>query len=212
QDPVGTDGKVTVRAMIPKGEMQFDQFRSLAEISEIYGNKKIYTTNRQNIEIQGVWPDDVDACKKAIEDLGYRTDDHNTIRDIVPCVGTRYCPKAVSKTHDLYDLLMTLVNQQKYDAIKDNVIINITGCPNSCSPYRIADLGFRGMRIREGMGSVEGYEMLIGGTGDDFGKKVGEFKLEDCPKVVEKVLDTYIELREGEESLADCIKRIGFTQ
>ncbi len=210
QDPVGTDGKVTVRAMIPKGELTHQQFKRLAELSEIFGNKRIYTTNRQNIEIHGVLPQKVQEVKTEIENLGFATDGHFGIRDVVPCVGTTYCPKAVSRTHDLYDLVMDVVKQKKYDAIWDKVIINITGCPNSCSPYRISDLGFRGMRIREGLGSVEAYEVLIGGTEIDFGKKLGEFKKEDCPQIVEKLLDTYVEVRQGDETLAECIKRVGF--
>jgi sulfite reductase (NADPH) hemoprotein beta-component len=118
----------------------------------------------------------------------------------------------VSKTRDLYDLLQPVVRQEKYDDIWDKVTINITGCPNSCSPYRITDIGFRGMRIREDVGSVEAYEVLIGGSQTDFGRKLGEFKLEDCPAIVEKLLDTYMEVRQGDETFSDCIKRTGFGQ
>ena len=108
------------------------------------------------------------------------------------------------------DMLMELVHQEKYSKISDKVIINITGCPNSCSPYRIADIGLRGTRIREELGSVEGYEILIGGTETDFGKKLGDFKKADCPKVIEKILDTFLKIRQGEETLAECVQRTGF--
>ncbi len=209
QDPVGTDNRVTVRAMIPEGEMNFNQFKRLAEFSEIYGNKKIYTTNRQNIEIHGVIPEKVSELKSEIEKLGFATGGFFGIRDIVPCVGTTYCPKAVSQTRTAYAKLMDVVKQKKYNAIWDKAIINITGCPNSCSPYRISDIGLRGMRIREGIGSVEGYEILLGGTQDSFGRKIGEFKVEDCSTVIEKVLDTFMEVRQENETLSDCIKRTG---
>ena len=210
QDPEGTDGRVTIRAMIPKGELTYLQIKRLAEISEIFGDKRIYTTNRQNIEIHGVLPGKVEDARKAINDAGFETDGFFGIADIVPCVGTTYCPLAVSRTRDMYDLLMDVVRKDKYAAIKDKVIINITGCPNSCSPYMIADIGLRGMRIREELGSVEGYEMTLGGTHDQFGKKLGEFKRDDCPGVVERVLDTFMEIREGDETLAECVRRAGF--
>ena len=126
----------------------------------------------------------------------------------MPCVGTTYCPKAVTETRSLYDLLMDVVKQEKYSEIHDKGIINITGCPNSCSPYRIADVGFRGMRIRGQIGSSEAYEIVIGGTHDQLGRKLGEFKLEDCPRVLEKILDTFIELRKGDETIAQCIDRV----
>ncbi|MCE9616563.1 MAG: nitrite/sulfite reductase [Lentisphaerae bacterium] len=210
EDPVGTDGRVTVRAIIPKGELDHHAMRRLAQLSEIYGDKRIYTTNRQNIELHGVLPAHVADAKAEIRKLGFGTDGNFGIRDIVPCVGTTYCPLAVSRTRDMYDLLMDVVRQPKYDAIAKKVLINITGCPNSCSPFRIADIGLRGMRIREELGSAEGYEIRIGGTHDAFGRKVGEFKKEDCPAVITKVLDTFMAIRQGEETLAECVRRTGF--
>jgi sulfite reductase beta subunit-like hemoprotein len=102
-----------------------------------------------------------------------------------------------------------VVKQEKYDPVADKVNINITGCPNSCSPYRITDIGLRGMRIREEIGSVEGYEILVGGTHDQFAEKLGEYKRDDCRKVVEQLLDTYLAERQGDETLADCVRRVG---
>ncbi len=208
EDPVGTDGKVTVRAIIPKGELTFEAFKRLAELSEIYGNKKIYTTNRQNIELHSINAGKVGEVKAEIKKLGFETDGNFGIRDIVPCVGTTYCPKAVTKTRDMYDLLMEVARQPRFEAIQEKVIINITGCPNSCSPYRIADIGLRGTRLREELGSVEGYEIRIGGNHDRFGLKIGDFRATDCPQVVEKILDTYVEVREGDESLSECVTRL----
>jgi sulfite reductase beta subunit-like hemoprotein len=105
---------------------------------------------------------------------------------------------------------MPIVSQEKYSEIWDKAIINITGCPNSCSPYRIADIGFRGMRIREHLGSTEAYEMRIGGEHDRLAKKLGKFKKDDCPRVLEKILDTFLEVRKGDETLATCVQRMGF--
>jgi sulfite reductase beta subunit-like hemoprotein len=209
ENPVGTDGKVTVRAMIPKGELTHIDFKRFAELSEIYGNKKVYLTNRQNIEIHGVKPEKVEAITADIQAAGFATEGFFGMRDIVPCVGTTYCPKAVTETRSLYDTLMPIVSQEKYKDIWDKAIINITGCPNSCSPYRITDIGFRGMRIREQMGSTQAYEMLIGGEHDRLGKKLGEFKTDDCPRVLEKILDTFLRVRKGDETLSECIHRMG---
>jgi ferredoxin-nitrite reductase len=93
--------------------------------------------------------------------------------------------------------------------VEDRVLVNIAGCPNSCSPWRIMDIGFRGMRIREEEGSVEGFEMLIGGDQTRFGEKLGEFKTPDLPGIVETVLDTFLALRQGDESLTACVWRVG---
>lgn len=209
EDPVGTDRKVTVRAMIPKGELTHHQLRRIAELSEIYGDQKVRTSNRQNLELAGIDPERAAEVKAEIGKLGLATAGFYGLRDMVPCVGTTYCPKAVATTRELYDLLMPVVSLPKFAAIQKDAVVNITGCPNSCSPYRIADIGFRGMRIREELGSAEGYEMTLGGTPDRLGEPVGEFKRDDCPRVVESVLDLFLRMRVDDESLAACVRRVG---
>ncbi len=207
---LGTDGKAVVRMLVPRGEVTHDQFRKVAELSEIYGNQRVYTNNRQNLELHGVEPAKVLEVKDAVKALGFATEGFFGIRDIVPCVGTTYCPKAVTETRSLHDLLLPVVSRDKYRPVDSKVQINITGCPNSCSPYRIVDIGFRGLRIREAdSGSVEGYEMLIGGDQKAFGLKLGEFKKTDCPEVVETVLDTFLKLRKADETLTATVARMG---
>ncbi len=202
-------GPLVLRIRIPKGEMRATQLRRIAELSEMYGDQRIYTTNRQNLELHGIAPEKVEAAREKVAQLGLPTDGVSGLRDIVPCVGTTYCPKAVSTTRDLYDALMPVVSQDKFRQIDEYVAINITGCPNSCSPYRIVDIGFRGMRIREEQGSVQGYELLIGGHQKAHGQKLGDFKTEDCPAIVESILETFQTIRLDDETLTDCVNRIG---
>ncbi len=209
ETPVGTDGMATLQIMVPKGEMQFTQLKKLADLADLYGRQRLITTNRQNINIPGVDPAKVEEVKKEVHKIGFITQGFYGIRDIVPCVGTTYCPKAVARTRDLYDTLHKLVSHKKYDGIEKKVLINITGCPNSCSPYRIVDIGYRGMRIREELGSVEGYEMLIGGDQKEHGKKLGEFKVQDIPEITQKVLDHFIQVRHEDESLTQTVARLG---
>jgi len=209
QEIAKIEGPTVVRVRVPKGEMTSPQLRRIAELSEIYGDQRIYTTNRQNCELHGIEPEKVADAQAAIHQLGLATGGVSGLRDMVACVGTTYCPKAVSTTRDLFDVLLPVVSSPKYQAIDEYARINITGCPNACSPYRITDIGFRGMRIREERGSVEAYEMLIGGDQQAHGQKLGEFKLPDCAAVLEIVLDTFIQHRQAKETLTACVTRIG---
>ncbi len=141
--------------------------------------------------------------------MGLETDDFYGLSDVVSCVGTTYCPLAVSTTHRMFDMLNELTHDPKYSSIRDKVLINITGCPNSCSPYRIADIGMRGLRIRGLEGSTEGYQITVGGTQQSFGQPVGEFKEDDCPRVIAAILDAFMELCDGGETLAQNVARLG---
>ncbi|NQT16654.1 MAG: FAD-dependent oxidoreductase, partial [Planctomycetes bacterium] len=207
--PRGDDGKAIAQIMVREGEIDFHSLRRVAELSERYGDKYVYTTNRQNFELHGVDPEKLSELQAEIDKLPITTGPFFALDDIVPCVGTTYCPLAVSETRRMHDMLQEVVKQAKYDAVRSGAIINITGCPNSCSPYYIADVGLRGMRIRESQGSAEGYQIRLGGTQERFGLVLGEFKTEDCPRVVEAVLGTFMALRQGDEALADTVWRSG---
>jgi hypothetical protein len=65
------------------------------------------------------------------------------------------------------------------------------------------------MRIREDLGSAEGYRVLLGGSQEQFGQLLGEFKTGDCPAVLSNVLDLFLKLRQGGEALADNVRRVG---
>lgn len=208
-DPLDPAGLAIQRVMIPKGELPAAQLKRVAELAEIFGDKQVHSTNRQNLEIHGVQPRNVTELRSEIVAAGLGAEGFYGIRDIVPCVGLTYCPLAVTTTRDMYDLLMPVVSKRKYDTIWDKVLINITGCPNSCSPYRITDIGLRGMRIREKSGSNEAYQILIGGRENDFGKLFGELKVADCVKAVECILDTFLTLRSDGENLAGNVDRVG---
>ncbi len=209
--PRGDDGKAIARIMVSKGEIDFHSLKRIAELSERYGDKYVYTTNRQNFELHGVDAARLPELQAEIHSLPVARGTFFGLDDIVPCVGTTYCPLAVSETRRLYDLLGSVVKRDRYGAIRDKAVINITGCPNSCSPYYIADIGLRGLRMRESQGSAEGYEIRLGGGLDRLGQVLGEFKTEDCPRVVEVVLETFLACRRGEETLADTVWRNGET-
>ena len=147
-NPVGTDGYAIVRIRVPVGELRFTQLQRIAELSEIYGDKRLHATNRQNLEIHGVAPARAKALAAKIEGIGLSPHGHFGLLDVLPCVGTTYCPLAVTRTRDMDGLLKALVTKPAYASIEKAAFVNITGCPNACSPYHIADIGLRGLEIR----------------------------------------------------------------
>lgn len=210
-EPVGTDGGAIVRVMVPKGELAGRQLVGLADLAEAYADKCVYATNRQNLELHGVRPAQRDKLRSQIEQLGLTTAGFDGLADIVSCVGTTYCPLAVTATRTMFDQLQPVVTDAAFASIADAAVVNITGCPNSCSPYYIADIGLRGMRIRrDDSGSDEAYQIRLGGTQTQFGQILGEYKSTDCPAVVRTVLETFRAAdRQAGETLAQHVDRVG---
>jgi|GEM_PF-205227 len=205
----GTDGNAILGIMIPKGEMLAGQLLAIAQLSEKYADGFLHSTNRQNLELHGVAQRWYAEAKAQVAALGLASDGLHGLADVVSCVGTTYCPLAVSHTHTMFDLLQPVVKDPKYDPISKYVLINITGCPNSCSPYRIADIGLRGLRIREHSGSSEGYQVTVGGEEDRFGEVIGEFKQHDCVRVVQAILDKFLQVRRPGQTLAKNVAELG---
>ena len=210
-DPRDTNGLCIQRIMIPKGELSSNDFRRIAELAEIYGDKHIYTTNRQNLEIHGVSEAKKDQLQQEVNKLDFKGDGFYGLQDIVSCVGTTYCPLAVTQTHKLFDILQSIVNEDKYELVRSKILVNITGCPNSCGQHYIADIGFRGMRIRQETGSVESYQVRVGGSLDTIGTEIGEFTQDDSVEVFRRILDGFlVACKENDyDSLADCISKEG---
>lgn len=211
-DPCGNDGRAIQQIMIPKGEIEAPHLLRIAELAEIYGDKCVYSSNRQNLEIHGVDPARLSELRQEIAKLGLRTDGFHGLRDVVACVGTTYCPLAVGCTHDMFDRLQSVVHQEKYGPIRDRVLVHISGCPNSCSQFQIGDIGLRGLRIREKVGSTEAYRIVVGGDLEHFGQMIGDFKVDDCVRVVTAILDTFLDhvRRTGaEDTLAGHVRLAG---
>jgi sulfite reductase beta subunit-like hemoprotein len=193
-DPRDDAGLAIQRIMVPQGEISAGDLRCLAELSEMYGDKYVYSTNRQNLELHGVDPAKVSELRSEIAKLGLWAEGFFGLTDVVTCVGTKYCPLAVTYTHGMFDRLQEVVHEDRFIPIRERAVVNITGCPNSCSPYHIADIGLRGLRIRRDVGSIEGYQIKIGGTQERFGEILGEFAGYDCIRVVRLVLETFLKL------------------
>jgi len=65
--------------------------------------------------------------------------------------------------------------------------------------------------MREQAGSVEGYQIRIGGDQDRIGDVVGDFKINDCVTVIKCILETFMKRCQEKEyaSLAAHIREEG---
>ena len=88
--------------------------------------------------------------------------------------------------------------------------LNISGCMNSCGHHHIGHIGILGVDKQ----GAEFYQISIGGAqGNEasLGKVLGPFVSQDeVPDVVEKLIEIYLERRDGEaERFIDVVRRIG---
>ncbi|MEN7973105.1 MAG: nitrite/sulfite reductase [Verrucomicrobiota bacterium] len=208
-------GENIVRTLISRAELQAEESRVLSRLADKLGNGTVQFTNRQNIELHGVPDGNVEPLLKELHAAGFRTEGHEHLPDIVACAGTTLCRMAVSDSpdafHRLYD---ALADDEQYWKAVGPLRINIAGCPNNCAHAWIADIGLRGLRMRnEDGGRCEGYGIFVGGKLSEAGKiaeHLCDVAVDELVPAVRRILDTYLENRESDAELfVDFCGRIG---
>ena len=203
--PQKQEGFNTIRVMILRSELTTKDARQFAEWAEAYGNGEVMLTNRQNLELRFIPDAKVEELLTMIHEVGYRTEGHERLPDMVACVGTTQCNLAVSDTPMTYKKLYSeLASDEAFWKDVGQLRINMNGCPNSCAQHWIADIGLRGTRKREETGSDEGFDIFVGGglnDGGHIGQHVCQVTGGDVVPVLRRILEDYIEDREDGENV-----------
>ena len=182
----------------PVGHITPKQMLRVAELADLYGSGEVRLTVWQNFIIPNVSDAFVPTLKKALAKCGLGTTQSNVASGIIACTGSRYCKfaQADTKTHAL-ELTKYL---EKHVELDQPVNIHFTGCPNSCAQHFMGDIGLLGVKVK----GEDGYHVFIGGG---FGKHqaVGRqifagVVAAELPSLVEKMLRSYLRLREGKET------------
>ena len=91
--------------------------------------------------------------------------------------------------------------------------INISGCMNACGHHHVGHIGILGVDKK----GAEFYQISVGGHSGDRGSEASlgqilgpSFARAEVPDVVQKLIETYLELRVEEgESFLHCFRRLG---
>ena len=204
----------TIRVIIERSEFDGDDARRFAAWARDFGDDTIMFTNRQNLQIRFVPDADVDVLLNKIRENGFQTEGHERLPDSVACVGTTMCNLAVSDTPNTYRQIMNELGADK--ELMDKVgefRINMNGCPNSCAQHWIADIGLRGLRKREDLGSEDGFSIYVGGTLSGTGyiaDYVCDVVSSDVVPAMRTMLTIYLEERKDiNETFGEFTRRIG---
>jgi ferredoxin-nitrite reductase len=173
----------------------------LAAIAHELGDGDIRLTVWQNLLISGIPDDKIEAAKARIESagLGWRA---SSIRaGLVACTGSQGCKFAASPTKKNAEEIAAYLEPKI--ALDTPVNIHLTGCHNSCAQHYIGDIGLIGAKvpINEDGDTVDGYDVLVGGGFSEnaaIGREIfPKVAASDAPKVVERLLKTYLAHRSG---------------
>ncbi|MGV5110194.1 nitrite/sulfite reductase [Pseudomonas aeruginosa] len=196
-------------ASAPPGDVTAEQMERVADWAERYGFGEIRVAHEQNLVLPDVRLENLHALwrEACAADLG--TPNQGLLSDIIACPGGDYCALANAKSIPIAQGI-----QQRFedlDHLHDigELSLNISGCMNACGHHHIGNIGILGV---DKNGS-EWYQVTLGGAqGKDsaLGKVIGpSFSAAEVPAVIERIVETFTDLRVGPERFIDTFNRVG---
>jgi sulfite reductase (ferredoxin) len=193
-----------------RGRITPAQLETAADLADRYGSGELRTTNMQNLIIPNVRDEHVAEVVTALDRARLPVAASSFARGAVACTGMEFCKLAITETKSFTRWLVHEL-EERLPGFAEELRLNVTGCPNSCGQHWIADIGIEGKKIRAGGELVDAYYFCVGGgVGADaaIARPVGyRCAAADVPDAIERLLQSYLALREEAESLRQFFAR-----
>jgi sulfite reductase (NADPH) hemoprotein beta-component len=192
------------------GDATADQMRTMANLAQAYGYDELRISHEQNVILPHVRRDDLHDIYKVLKEAGLATANVGLLSDMIACPGMDYCALATARSipvaQELSNAFEDLKLQQDIGPLK----IKISGCINACGHHHVGHIGILGLD----KAGVESYQITLGGDGTEtasIGERAGPgFSYEEIVPAVGRILDRYMEIREGkDDTFLDVYRRVG---
>lgn len=197
------------RVGVPPGDASSDQMEAIADLCERFSFGEIGVSHEQNLILRDVRQSDLFEVWTRGKALGLATPNIGLLTDIVCCPGGDFCSLANAKSIPIADAITRRFDDLDYLHNIGELDLNMSGCMNACGQHHIGSIGILGV---DKHGS-EFYQVSIGGAQGEhaaLGKVIGpSFGASEVPDVIERLIETYIDLRHEDERFADTVQRLG---
>ena len=191
------------------GDVTDKQLELIADLADQYSFGELRSTHQQNLVLADVQKGKLFELWQALQKAGLATANIGYLTDMICCPGGDYCSLANAKSIPVAEAIQSRFDDMDYVYDLGPLELNISGCMNACGHHHIGHIGILGVDKK----GQEFYQVSLGGNqGKDtsIGKILGpSFKQEDMPDVMEKLLGTFVELRQDEETFLDTYRRVG---
>ncbi len=157
------DGSFYVGIPIERGRWTATQMHAVADLTERFGtpNSEVRLSQKQNVIITGVPKANVAELVRELQQFGLDPEAPLWRHNLISCTGIQFCNLAVVETKQrAYEILKYLEEKVNLDS---PVMLSISGCPNSCAQYQVADIGLTGTKSQWEGQKVDAYDLCVGG-------------------------------------------------
>ena len=191
------------------GDITDAQLELVADLADQYAFGEIRSTHQQNLVLADVETSQLYTLWQQLQSAGLATANIGYLTDMICCPGGDYCSLANAKSLPVAEAIQARFDDLDYLYDLGPLELNISGCMNACGHHHIGHIGILGVDKK----GQEFYQVCLGGSqarDASIGKILGpSFKQEDMPDVIDKILSTYLSLRQQEENFLDTYRRVG---
>ncbi|HXN16771.1 MAG TPA: nitrite/sulfite reductase [Candidatus Binatus sp.] len=204
------DSYCYVGATVLRGRIEPEQMRAAADLADRFASGELRTTSMQNLLIVNVPKQKAGSLADELNSVGLRVNASSFRRGVVACTGTEFCKLAITETKAFSRWLVEEL-EERIPGFDQHLKLHVTGCPNSCGQHWIADIGIEGKKQRVDGEMVDAYYFCVGGAVGPFAsiaRPLGyRCPATDVPGAIERLLRSYLDLREGHENLRQFFSR-----
>jgi ferredoxin-nitrite reductase len=202
-------GKSYVGIAVKDGLLRLDQARGLAELAGEYGAGELRLSAQQNVLIPGLPDTQLHRVKDLLAELELGWSAGGFRAGLLACTGSAGCPFAQGDVkRRAEELAQHLESQFRFE---QSLTIRFSGCHHGCAEHGIADIGLLAVRdpaARE----AECYQLFLGGHAGDslrLGRELAScVPAAEVPRVVQGVVQSYLEQRRGQETFREFVGRL----
>ena len=193
----------------PPGDLSEQQMEAVADLADRHSFGEVRVTHTQNLVLADVRQCDLPAVWEQLRQLHLATPNVGTVTDMITCPGLDFCSLANASSIPVANGIQSLFDNLDYLYDLGDIRINISGCMNGCGHHTVGHIGILGVDKK----GEEWYQITLGGSSSNdaaLGERLGpSVARADVTGVMERIFLTYRDLREGDESFLDTVRRTG---
>ena len=191
------------------GDMTSAQMEAVADLAERVSFGLVRSTHAQNLLLADVPQHALHEVWRELTGLGLAMPNIGTLTDMIACPGLDFCSLANAGT-----IAVARQIQQRFDDLDylydlGEIEIKMSGCMNACGHHHVGHIGILGVDKH----GEEWYQISLGGSANGYtalGEVIGPSVAQhEVAATVERIVETYRELRAEGERFIDTLRRVG---
>ena len=193
------------------GDMTSAQMENVAALAERVSFGLIRSTHSQNLLLADVPQRALYEVWRELAALGLAMPNIGTLTDMIACPGLDFCSLANAGTIAVAQQIQQRFDDLDYLYDLGEIEIKMSGCMNACGHHHVGHIGILGVDKH----GEEWYQISLGGSANGFtalGEVIGpSVPQHEVAPTLERIVETYRDLRDEGERFIDTVRRLGLT-